>query len=79
MIPIEQPPSTTASELAEYLQRMMILIDIALNNKKLNTYNVLPNKPIIATIYYFNQAIAGDPVITEEGAYIYTSTGYKAL
>ena len=76
---IEQPPFGTEEALAEYLSRMMTLINIALGqNAQLIKYSVLPQKPSVGKLYFFTQAIP-TTAITQEGFWGYTSAGYVLL
>jgi len=77
---MEQPPLSTAPELSEYLNRAFILTDVAVrqNHKNIIRYN-LPDKPIVGALYYFGAMMPLDPDVTEEGLYVYKSTGYTLL
>lgn len=79
-ISIEEPPASTDRQLAEYLARMMTLINIELNsNNHIRRTTIVPPHPRVATIYYFSAAIAGDPNITAEGLYVFKSTGWSFI
>jgi hypothetical protein len=76
----EQPPSSLEPEVREYLYRLFGEVSIALSSTDtLTKRRVKPERPETGRIYYFSNAIAGDPVIDEEGFYGYTSTNYVKL
>lgn len=73
---MEQPPKSTAPELAEYLVRQLEEFSPQ-GSIKLSVFNVLPTKPVIGRLYYFN-TIPSTP-ITTEGVWVYKSTGWAFL
>ncbi len=76
-IPDERPPEGTQYELSEYLYRLFTAARYEDDeSNRIRRYTLLPNRPEIAKLYYFDNAIAGDPDITAEGLYLYKSTGY---
>lgn len=76
----EQAPEGTPERLSEYLFRQFSLAkreDEA--SDQIVRRTVIPNKLSVGKLYYFTQAVSGDPIIVGEGLYVYTSTGFKAL
>ena len=77
---VEQPPLNTDEQLAEYLSRVFNSVNTATqNSSKIDIIYVQPDKPQVGRLYYFGDAIAGDPDITQEGLYIYKSTGWTFI
>ena len=73
---IEQPPSGTDPTLTEYLARVFIAISGALQqNQDLTPIFVHPTKFKVGKIYYYGAAIVADPIVDEEGIYVFKSTG----
>lgn len=74
---IEQPPSDTPTDLAEYLTRMFKNSDDSsiIEAGKLAVRKVLVPKPVVGKLYYYAGPISGSD-ITQEGVYIFKSTGY---
>jgi hypothetical protein len=75
---MEQPPANTDTQLTEYLFRQLS----ALENKSLQLGNLemltaLPARPVVGKVYYFKNIIL--PTITDEGAWIYKTTGVWTL
>lgn len=67
---MEQPPSTTASELSEYLTRQLLRLQLQIDNDQiLPGLTALPAKPVAGKIYYFKSLVG--TWITAIGAWIY--------
>jgi len=67
---MEQPPSTTASELSEYLTRQLLRLQLQIDNGQvLPGLTVLPTKPVAGKIYYFKSLVGA--WITTIGAWVY--------
>lgn len=76
---VEQPPLDTSIELSAYLVRMFNLVDSVLGNiGKLPVRKLLAPKPVVGKLYYYSQEIDNSE-ISEEGLYIYKSTGYEFI
>jgi hypothetical protein len=73
---MEQPPKSTPPELAEYLTRQLEELTPS-GSIKLSVFNVLPTKPVIGRLYYFN--VIPSTSITTEGVWVYKSTGWSFL
>lgn len=79
-ISLEEPPITTAPELRAYLMRMRQDIAVSLQqSQQLPVLYVEPNKPQQGKLYYFGSEIQGHPAITQEGLYVYKSTGWEFI
>lgn len=75
---MEQPPSNTDAQLAEYLTRQLSLLQNQIDNAAaLNVLTALPAKPLVGKMYYFGNTIA--PTITTAGVWAYKSTGWSFL
>ncbi|RLB98767.1 MAG: hypothetical protein DRH90_21430 [Deltaproteobacteria bacterium] len=75
---VEQPPENTDIGLSGYLVRMFKLIDREITfGGKLPVRTLLAPKPIVGKLYYYDRAIDTD--ITQEGLYIYKTTGYEFI
>ncbi len=73
----EKSPVSTDIELSSYLSRMFNSVRQELSTKdQVQTYTSIPTKTNVGKLYYFNNAIGGDPVITAEGLYLLKSTGW---
>ena len=71
----EQAPFGTEPGLTAYLARMFDRIENRfVNAGKLPIQQVEVKKPVVGKTYYFASALNDD--ITEEGLYIYKSTGW---
>ena len=77
MIPIEQPPEGTDADMADYIVRQLVTINTALQRNRFNPQYVLPNKLFVGLVVYFGDAILPD--ITQEGLWLYKSTGWELL
>ena len=74
----EQPPNSTAPELAEYLCRQLDTIQRVLSiQQKPMILSVVPLKPTVGKSYYFTTALSLE--ITAEGLWLYKSTGWVQL
>ncbi len=74
----EQPPEGTEIRLTEYLSRMFVQMNIALDQTKdFDVLYVVPDKLRIGKLYYFGAAVLPD--ISGEGIWIYKSTGWVLL
>ena len=74
----EQPPSSTAPELAEYLSRQLDTIQRVLSmQQKPPLLSAVPLKPMVGKSYYFTTALNLE--ITAEGLWLYKSTGWVQL
>ena len=77
-ISLEEPPIATEQELRAYLMRMRQDIAVALQqSQQLPVVYVEPSKPQQGKLYYFGSEIQSHPVITQEGLYVYKSTGWE--
>jgi len=69
---------TEEPELAGFLNREYGKVALSLNTvQELKIETILPTRPTVGKIYFFEHAING--VIDEEGYYGYKSTGYVKL
>ncbi len=76
----EQPPFETEAMLREYLSRQFRAAKLEDDNKdQVSRYTAIPTKVSIGKAYYFTQAVGGDPDITQEGLYVYKSTGWAFI
>ncbi len=72
----EQPPQSTDDDLREYLARQLLAAKREdENSSQVPVLTRLPGKLSVGKLYYFSNAIAGDPVVTQEGLYIQKSGG----
>ena len=79
-ISLEEPPVSTEHELRAYLMRMRQDIAVTLQqSQQLPVMYVEPDKPQQGKLYYFGLEIQGHPVITQEGLYVYKSTGWEFI
>jgi hypothetical protein len=69
------PPSSLSPELRKYLNYMSDQVN-KLDNKlgEIPRITDIPDKPIIGKLYYFLNAVS--PTITDEGVWVYKSTGW---
>jgi len=78
-IPVEQPPTEFSDIQREYLNRMVLNINLAFASVyKLPILYTLEEKPLIGKVYYYGAAIA-TTAITSEGFWGYTSGGWSKL
>jgi len=76
----EQPPEGTEVRLKEYLSRMFIQMNMALDQTKdFDVLYVIPDKLKVGKLYYFGAGIVGDPIINQEGLYLYKSDGWAKV
>ncbi len=74
----EQPPIDTEDNLREYLSRMFTGVNNALSQDNFNNpLYVMPTKFQVGRQYYFGAPVLPD--ITDEGLWIYKSTGWAYL
>lgn len=75
-ISIEQPPAGTDRQLSEYLTRMQVGINIALNQSDFfQPANNLPEKPRDGLVKYFTRALSAE--VTGPGFYGYEQGIWK--
>ncbi|RLD78817.1 MAG: hypothetical protein DRJ15_10745 [Bacteroidetes bacterium] len=73
-------PTDLKLSLTEFLQQFVINANFAVGqNDQCRKYGTIPQKLSVGRLYYFTQAITDDLVITQEGLYIYKSTGFVFL
>jgi hypothetical protein len=75
---MENVPQGIPDVVREYLYRQLAYLESKFLTKDLlPRLDVLPNKPVVGQLYYFNRVIA--PSITVEGVWVYKSTGWAFL
>ena len=73
-------PTNLKLDLTNFLQQFVINANFAVNNSdQLIKYGTIPLKLSVGRLYYFTQAITDDLVITQEGLYLYKTTGFVFL
>lgn len=77
-IALDQPPESTSPELAEWLNKKIVQINLALDQTEMEVLYILPAKYKVGTIKYFGAAIPTTP-ITGEGLWIYKSGGWVQI
>lgn len=79
MLQIEQPPIEVEADTSAYLNRMFVRVDNLF--RIVNVFSprkIYPEKPRIGGVYYFEAAIPATD-ITDEGLWLYKSTGWIQL
>ena len=75
----ETPPSELDPSFKDYLVRMRVAINIALNSPDyFSPRTTMPRKFKVGSIYYFGAAIPLTDIISE-GLWIYKSTGWTLI
>ena len=77
-VALETPPLSADPELAQYLMRQLLEICTAMEGlRQFEPRNVVPEKPAVGLVGYF---IAGaHPNITQEGLWVYKSSGWTQI
>ena len=75
-IAIEFPPSSFSAEQKEYLMRILVSMNTAVSDPTVQELSILPPKPLVGSIYYFNTLLTG---ITAVGFWGYGTTGWVQL